>query len=101
MKEIRWQGSSYADLCAFPSDAKREAGYQLDKVQQGLEPDDWKPMSTIGSGVSEIRIREASGTFRVIYVANVGEKIAFQKKTQKTSQHDVRLAKARFNAIEV
>lgn len=103
MKQISWRGSSYEDLRAFPTDARRDAGYQLDKVQRGLEPNDWKPMATIGPGVREIRIREANGAFRVIYVANIGDSIyvlhAFPKKAQKTSAKDLNLAKARFKAI--
>jgi phage-related protein len=104
MKEIIWQGSSYEDLRSFPDDARREAGFQLDKVQRGLEPDDWKPMTTVGPGVREIRISENSGIFRIIYVVNIGASVyvlhAFRKKTQKTSQRDIRLAKTRFNAIK-
>lgn len=103
MKQILWQGSSYQDLCAFPSDAKREAGYQLHKVQQGEEPNDWKPMPSIGTGVREIRIRGESGAYRVIYIANIGPHIyvlhAFQKKTQKTSPRDLQLAKARLKPL--
>ena len=99
-----WQGSSYDDLRAFPLNARRDAGYQLDKVQRGLEPSDWKPMTTVGRGVREIRIREDSGAFRVIYVASLSERIyvlhAFQKQSQKTSVKDLDLAKARFKAIE-
>lgn len=104
MKTIVWHGSSYDDLRAFPLNARRDAGYQLDRVQRGLEPNDWKPMPTVGSGVREIRIREDNGAFRVIYVASLGESIyvlhAFQKKSQKTSAKDLNLAKARFKAIE-
>jgi phage-related protein len=37
-KEIRWLGSAYEDLLAFPDDARREAGFQLGKVQAALEP---------------------------------------------------------------
>lgn len=103
MKAIRWQGSSYEDLRAFPAGARREAGFQLDKVQRGQNPDDWKPISSIGPGVREIRIREASDQFRVIYAANFSECIyvlhAFQKKSQKIRSNDLRLAKARFKAI--
>jgi phage-related protein len=65
-------------------------------VQEGLEPDDWKPMNGIGPGVSEIRIRERDGAFRVIYVAKLEDAIyvlhCFQKKTQKTSSDDIALA---------
>lgn len=103
MKEVIWQGSSYDDLKAFPADARNNAGYQLDKVQRGLDPSDWKPMTTVGPGVKEIRIQEASGAFRVIYIANIGDSVyvlhAFQKKTQKTSDKDLKLARARLKAI--
>jgi len=103
MKDIHWQGSSYVDLCGFPANARRTAGYQLDKLQRGLEPDNWKPMSSIGPGVREIRITEESGAFRVIYVANIGRNIyvlhAFQKKSQRTSQSDLQLALTRFKQI--
>lgn len=96
-------GDSKEDLIAFPADARREAGYQLEKVQRGEVPQDWKPMGSVGSGVREIRIREASGAYRVIYLATRPEGIyvlhCFQKKTQKTSRGDLNLAQSRFKAI--
>ncbi len=104
MKELIWQGSSYDDLKAFPMDAKQNAGFQLHKVQQGDDPNDWKPMPRIGTGVREIRIKVESGEFRVIYIANIGPRIyvlhCFQKKTQQTNQRDIELAQARFKAIK-
>jgi phage-related protein len=103
MKSIIWHGSSYEDVKAFPSVARRDVGFQLDKVQRGQEPDDWKPMATVGLGVREIRIREAVGVFRVMYVANIGGCVhvlhAFQKKTQKTSRADLELAAMRYRAV--
>ena len=75
----------------------------LDAVQRGLEPEDWKPLRTIGAGVNEIRVRDATGAYRVIYLATRPEAVyvlhCFQKKTEKTSQHDIELAKKRFKAI--
>jgi len=68
-KPLRFRGSALAGLRAFPADVRQEAGFQLDQVQRGLDPDDWKPMNTVGSGVCEVRIRDKSGAFRVIYVA--------------------------------
>jgi phage-related protein len=68
MKRVEWLGDSLARLRGFPREAMRDAGYQLDLVQDGREPTDWKPMSSIGSGVQELRIR-MGGAFRVIYVA--------------------------------
>jgi len=105
MKKLIWMGSSREDLRAFPRQARREMGYQLENVQEGVDPDDWKPMSTMGSGVREIRARESSGAFRCIYLATRPEGIyvlhCFQKKTQRTSRQDLDLAARRFKAIQV
>jgi phage-related protein len=67
-KDLLWRGSSYKDLLSFPDEPRRDAGYQLGFVQLGFEPSDWKPMSSIGQGVKEIRIH-VEGEFRVIYIA--------------------------------
>ena len=105
MKQVIWMGPSKEDLRAFPGEARREVGYQLEHVQEGVDPDDWKPMSVVGSGVREIRVRESSGAFRCIYLATRPEGIyilhCFQKKTQKTSQRDLDLAQRRFKSIQV
>ena len=69
MKPVQFLGDSLQCLRDFPADARQDAGYQLDKVQRGLHPDDFKPMPTIGKGVEEIRIRDDSGIYRVIYTA--------------------------------
>lgn len=102
-KEIRWIGSSYDDLLAFPDDARREAGFQLGRVQSGLEPADWKPFNEIGAGTKEIRIRDASGAYRVMYVAKFEEAIyvlhCFQKKTRATSRQDKTIAETRYRAV--
>jgi phage-related protein len=91
-------GASLADLRAFPEGARREAGYQLRRLQQGLLPDDWKPMSSVGPGVAEIRIH--SGVeHRVFYVAKFEEAVyvlhAFEKRTRQTRQADLELATKR------
>jgi phage-related protein len=103
IRPLFWMGSSKADLISFPGDARQDAGYQLEKVQRGEELDHWKPFSEVGAGVREIRIHEASGAFRVMYLATRAEGIyvlhCFQKKTEKTSQQDVKLAQKRFRAL--
>jgi phage-related protein len=103
MKEIRWVGSAYDDLLAIPKEARKEAGFQLGKVQAGLEPADWKPFDDAGSGTKEIRIRDASSIYRVMYVAKFDEAIyvlhCFQKKTQATSKQDKAIAAARYRAL--
>ena len=102
-KEIRWVGSAYEDLLEFPDDARRQAGFQLGKVQAALEPDDWKPFDDVGPGTREIRIREASGAYRVMYVAKFEEAVyvlhCFQKKTQATSRRDKDIAETRYRAV--
>ncbi|OOG59265.1 type II toxin-antitoxin system RelE/ParE family toxin [Polaromonas sp. C04] len=103
MKPIDWRGSSLDDLRAFTDDAKRNAGFQLRKVQRGEQPDVFKPMPAIGAGVAEIIVDTADGWFRVMYVAKFEEALyvlhAFQKKTNKTSQGDKDIAKRRYGAV--
>jgi len=91
------------DLAGFPAAARRKAGFQLFLVQEGDDPDDWKPMPGIGPGVREIRIRERDGAFRVIYVATFQDAVhvlhCFQKKSQKTSAGDIDLARRRYKEL--
>ena len=104
MKGLLFRGSSLDDLRKFPELAVREAGYQLDKVQNGNEPTDWKPMPSIGEGVKEIRIRDEAGAFRVVYLAKLADAVyvlhCFQKKTQETSAKDIKLARKRFKDLK-
>lgn len=102
-KPLEFRGSALDDLRAFPTLVRREAGHQLDQVQHGQEPDDWKPMAMVGPGVREIRIRDTSSGFRIIYVAKFADAVyvlhCFQKKTQKTSKADLDLAAKRFRDL--
>jgi phage-related protein len=67
VKTLYFVGTALDDLKKFPQDARKEAGYELHRVQNGVEPHDWKPMRTVGPGVREIRIRDSSGIYRVFY----------------------------------
>jgi phage-related protein len=102
-KPVEFRGSSLDDLRAFPLAVRREAGHRLDQVQRGQEPDDWKPMNAVGQGVREIRIRDAGGAFRVIYVARFADAVyvlhCFQKKTEKTGKTDLDLAAKRYRDL--
>jgi len=103
LKPVEFRGDSLDRLREFPSDARHEAGFQLERVQRGLEPFDWKPMPTVGSGVREIRVREDSGAFRVLYVAKFADAVyvlhCFQKKTQATAKRDLDLGTARYREL--
>ncbi|MFT3688929.1 type II toxin-antitoxin system RelE/ParE family toxin [Paenirhodobacter sp.] len=93
MKRVEFLEDSLEQLRDFPEAARKEVGVQLHKVQQGLEPSDWKPMTSVGQGVREIRIRDEAGIFRVLYIAKIEDTVyvlhAFQKKTQQTAKRDL------------
>ncbi len=99
MKPISFLGDSLERLRDFPANPRRQAGFQLDRLQRGLNPDDFKPMKTIGKGVEELRVRDASGAYRVIYLARLKDGVyvlhAFKKTTQRTSKADIELAQTR------
>jgi len=102
-KPVEFRGSALEDLKAFPIAARKEAGHQIDQVQNGRDPDDWKPMGSVGSGVREIRIQEDGDAFRVMYVTKLGDAIyvlhCFQKKTEKTSKSDLDLGAKRYRDL--
>lgn len=103
-KPIHWVGSTLEDIKQFPDNIKRELGFDLDLVQQGLLPRDYKAMQNLGSGVMEIRVRDISGAFRLVYIAKFADAVyclhGFQKKTQKTSPKDIAIIKARYAAVK-
>ena len=89
-KSVCFRGTSHDDLRAFPIAARREAGFHLHQVQHGFDADNWKPMNTIGIGVREIRIRDALGIFRVVYIAKFAGAVyvlhCFQKKLREQAR---------------
>lgn len=103
MKPVTFIGDSLAEIRAFPQGPRRAVGFQLDRVQRGWMPEHWKPMKSVGRGVYEIRIRDDTGAFRVIYIASLPEAVyvlhAFQKKTQTTSKADLELAHSRLKEL--
>jgi phage-related protein len=103
MKAIEFLGDSLKVIRCFPKEARQNAGRQLAKVQKGNQPDNFKPMPDVGQGVEEIRIRDESGIYRVMYTARLADAVyvlhAFQKKTMQTSNQDMEIAKQRFKQL--
>jgi len=101
-KPLEWVGTTREDLRRFPEAARREAGYQLRRVQRGSDPTDWRPMTTVGAGVQEIRVHTGR-EHRVFYVAKFEEAVyvlhAFEKRTRQTRQVDIDLAKRRLAMV--
>ena len=104
VRPVCFLGDSLKSMRDFPDDARQDVGYQLDKVQRGHHPDDFKPMPGVGKGVEEIRVSEPSGAYRVIYVARRVEAVyvlhAFQKKTQATPNKDLEVGRQRFGKLK-
>jgi phage-related protein len=102
MKPIEWLGDSLECIRRFPDTARRASGHQLELVQAGEDPSDFKHMPSVGLGVQEIRVR-IGGAFRILYVAKFSEAIyvlhAFQKKSRQTDKSDIELARQRFKAL--
>jgi phage-related protein len=98
MKPVHFVGTARDDLRELPEPVQESAGFQLFKIQQGKEADDWKPMPTVGSGVQEITVRDASGAYRIFYVAKFEEAVyvlhVFEKRSQKTARTDLELGRA-------
>jgi phage-related protein len=103
-KPVTFHADSLDRLRDFPDDVRREAGHELYQVQKGHDPSDWKPMSTIGTGVREIRMRDAVGAYRVIYIAILADAFhvlhALQKKSQRTTRRDLALAAERLRQLK-
>jgi phage-related protein len=101
-KPIIWIGSALDDLRAFPEDARRVAGFELRRVQQGLQPTDWKPMAALGAGVEEIRVHTGQ-EHRVFYVARFDEGVyvlhAFEKRSRKTPAREIDVARTRLREV--
>jgi phage-related protein len=105
MKKIEFLGDTKKILSAYSFALRKRIGFALEFVQKGDEPPNWKPMPSIGQGVNEIRVRDEFGIYRVIYIAKIKDAIyilnIFQKKTQKTEQHDLELAKTRLKSLSL
>jgi phage-related protein len=97
---LTWLGSARRDVRAFPAAVRRIAGLQ--RVQNGLEPNDFKPMPSVGTGVAEIRIRTGQ-EHRILYVARFSESVyvlhTFEKRTRKTAKHDLDVGRTRLQQL--
>jgi len=103
LKRVEFLGDSLKCLRDFPEDARHDAGYELEQIQRGERPSDWKPMPSIAKGVEELRVWDDTGTYRVVYLARLAGAIyvlhAFQKKTQATAKRDIEIARTRLRAL--
>lgn len=101
-KPLIWLGNAKEVVSGFPNRVRVDIGHQLWLVQEGEPPDDWKPVTSVGAGVVELRVHH-DNEYRVMYVAKFAEAVyvihAFVKKTQRTSQKDLELAEQRYKEL--
>lgn len=101
-EELFWVGASRDDVRDFPADARRDAGHQPHLVPLGLEPSEWKPMPSVGTGVNEIRIH-TEVEHRLLYIAKIPEAgyvlHALEKRSRKTPRRDLALAQPRLRDV--
>ena len=104
MKPVRFLGDSLQCVRAFPAAVRHDIGFQIETLQRGGQPVDFKPMPAIGKGVEELRVRDGSGAYRVIYTARMADAVyvlhAFQKKTQATPRRDLDIARKRYTQLQ-
>lgn len=102
LAKVTWHGDTLQRIRSFPAEARQDCGYQLERVQRGRDPRDWKPMPTVGQGVIEIRVH-AGSEYRVLYMTRLADGVhvlhAFVKKTRKARQADIQLARKRYREI--
>lgn len=104
MKPVRFLGDSLERIRGFPVAIRLDVGFEIETLQRGGQPRDFKPMPTVGVGVEEIRVRSGPAAYRVIYTARMADEIvvlhAFQKKSRGTSRLDLQIARTRFNQLK-
>ena len=104
LAEIVWAGSSQKDLRRFPNNVRALFGYSLFEMQQGLVPSSsHRPMSSIESGVYELREQDSRAWYRVLYFIRIKGKIVvlhcFEKDTRKTERNDLDTATRRLKEV--
>jgi phage-related protein len=101
--KVAWEGDSLEVVKAFPPAVRQEISFDIRRLQQGAVPHDSRPMRSIGTGVFELRQRDANGWYRLIYLTRVGDTLhmlhAFTKKSAKTSRNDLAIASSRLKAV--
>jgi phage-related protein len=89
----------------WPDDVREDLADAIARLERGhtLSMPLSRPMPSIGPGVHELRLKDRSGIYRVIYYLAGAGSIwfvhAFQKKTEKTSPHDIDVARERLKRV--
>jgi phage-related protein len=100
---VAWEGDSKEVISSFPDGARYNLGFDLRLLQQGQQPTDYRPMSSIGPGVFELRDQDARAWYRVIYLSRVRGVIhvlhCFEKRSRETPVKEINTARQRLRAV--
>jgi phage-related protein len=100
---IAWEGDSKEVISSFPDAAKNNLGFDLRLLQQGQRPTDYRPMSSVGQGVFELRDQDERSWYRVIYLSRVRGVIhvlhCFEKRSRETPIKEINTARQRLKAV--
>lgn len=101
---VVWERDSREVLQAFPEDIRQNLGFQLWQLQQGERPSDYRPLSSIGTGVFELRDQDERAWYRVVYLSRINDVIhvlhCFEKKSREMPRRDFEKAKQRLQAVK-
>jgi phage-related protein len=100
---VAWEGDSKEVLSGFPAGVKQNLGFELWQLQQGERPTDYRPLSSIGSGVFELRDQDERAWYRAVYLSRINDVIhvlhCFEKKSREMPRKDFEKAKQRLKAV--
>jgi phage-related protein len=100
---IAWEGDSKEVLSSFPDEAKQNLGFDLRLLQQGQQPTDYRPMTSIGPGVFELRDQDERAWYRLIYLSRVRDVIhvlhCFEKRSRETPIKEINVVRQRLKLV--
>ncbi len=103
LASVVWEEDSLEVLRSFPAAIRREFGIEIFYLQRGERPRSFRTMPSVGKGVFELKQRDDAGWYRIIYLSRVNDTLymlhTFKKQSAKTSRNDLKIAEARFKAV--
>jgi phage-related protein len=107
MKDLTWLADSRSNVKSFPAGVQDDIGYALYLAQLGELSAKAKPLHGLGASVMEIAANDASGTYRAVYTASIGDSVyvlhAFQKKSKagiETPRSEMELVRQRLRQLK-
>jgi phage-related protein len=102
--KVAWEGDSRDVLISFPDGVRNNFGFYLWQLQQGETPTNYRPVTSVGAGVYELRDQDERAWYRVIYLSRINDVIhvlhCFEKKSRRMPRRDFEKAKQRLKVVK-